>query len=50
MDSTRHNENLFVAINAQWQNKYVVYKINLNNYYVQKVMEETKVENYEILN
>ncbi len=47
MHSTRHNENLFVAINAQWQNKYVVYKINLNNYYVQKVMEETKVENYE---
>lgn len=46
MHSTRHNENLFVAINAHWQNKYVVYKINLNNYSVQKVMEETKVENY----
>lgn len=44
--STRHNENLFVAIDAHWQNKFVVYKVNLTNYSVQKVVEETKVENY----
>ncbi|MBL7837524.1 MAG: hypothetical protein JNM67_08410 [Bacteroidetes bacterium] len=47
LHSVRHNENLYVALNAQWQNKYVVYKINLNNYSVQKVVEETKVENYD---
>lgn len=44
--STRHNDNFFVAIDAHWQNKFVVYKVNLVNYSVQKVMEETKVENY----
>lgn len=44
--STRHNENLFVAIDAHWQNKYVVYKINLTSNIIEKVMEETKVENY----
>jgi len=44
--STRHNENLFVAVDAHWQNKFVVYKIDLNNYSVQKVIEETKVENH----
>lgn len=47
LHSVRHNENLYVALNAQWQNKYVVYKINLNNYSVQKVVDETKVENYD---
>lgn len=47
LHSVRHNENLYVALNAHWQNKYVVYKINLNNYSVQKVVEETKVENYD---
>lgn len=47
LHSVRHNENLYVALNAQWQNKYVVYKIDLNNYSVQKVVEETKVENYD---
>ncbi|MFV0605038.1 MAG: hypothetical protein ACK5NK_04270 [Niabella sp.] len=44
--SVRHGEDLFVAIDAHWQNKFVVYKINLNSYGVQKVMEETKVENH----
>jgi len=47
LHSVRHNDNLYVALNAQWQNKYVVYKINLNNYSVQKIVEETKVENYD---
>lgn len=47
LHSVRHNDNLYVALNAQWQNKYVVYKINLSNYSVQKVVEETKVENYD---
>ncbi len=46
MHSTRHNENLFVAINAQWQNKYVVYKINLNSYSVEKVLDVTKVNDF----
>lgn len=41
--ATRHNDNFFVAIDAHWQNKFVVYKVNLVNYSVQKVMEETKV-------
>jgi hypothetical protein len=47
LHSVRHNENFYVALNAQWQNKYVVYKINLNSLSVQKVVEETKVENYD---
>lgn len=44
MLSTLHGDNLFVAIDAHWQNKYVVYKINLNSYTVEKVMDETKLE------
>lgn len=46
MHSVRHGDNLFVAIDAQWQKTYVVYKINLTNYDIQKVMEEPKVEIY----
>jgi hypothetical protein len=44
--SVRHGDDFFVAIDAHWQNKFVVYKVNLNSYSVQKVMEETKVENH----
>jgi hypothetical protein len=44
--AVQHGDDFFVAIDAHWQNKFVVYKINLNSYGVQKVMEETKVENH----
>ncbi|MVZ60454.1 hypothetical protein [Sphingobacterium humi] len=45
LHSTQYGDHVFVAIDA-YGNKFEVYKINLSNYTIQKVLDETKVGTY----
>ena len=45
LHSTQHGDNVFVAIDA-YGNKFEVYKINLTNFSIQKVLDETKAGTY----
>lgn len=45
LHSSQYGDNVFVAIDANG-NKFEVYKINLTNFTIQKVLDETKVGTY----
>lgn len=45
MHATQYGDNVYVALDA-YQNKFEVYKINLTNFAIQRVLNETKAVTY----
>lgn len=46
--STQYGENVYIALDA-YQNKFEVYKINLVNFTIQRVLNETKAVAYSLM-